>query len=109
MKVRTKLYISGTRNGEPWPAVGTVMDVTDVEGADLCAAGLAVPVVEPAAETTTDDRPVEIRQEPDGDTEDIDVLRAEAAELGLKPHHNAKAETIRRQIDEALLAESVED
>lgn len=40
--------ISGTRNGVPWPDKGEVVEVGDHEGADMCAAGLATPVVEVA-------------------------------------------------------------
>lgn len=61
MKVRMKVEVSGTRNGHPWPSRGEVVDVTDAEGAELCAAGMAEPVaddrvekaVPPAAETRT--------------------------------------------------------
>lgn len=44
MKVRMNVDISGTRNGEAWPARGETVEVTDTEGAELCAAGLATPV-----------------------------------------------------------------
>lgn len=40
MKVRMKGTISGTRNGQPWPARGVVAEFPDEEGAALCAAGL---------------------------------------------------------------------
>lgn len=52
MKIRMKVAVSGTRNGVPWPACGEVAEVSDVEGADLCAAGLADPVAEPPAAAT---------------------------------------------------------
>lgn len=48
MKVRMKVDMSGTRNGQPWPPRGEVADVDDREGADLCAAGIAEPVAETA-------------------------------------------------------------
>ncbi|MGH8950179.1 MAG: hypothetical protein ACRDX9_02030 [Acidimicrobiia bacterium] len=59
MKVRMKVYISGTRNGEPWPWPGGEIVVGDVEGADLCRAGLAVPVADKNAdvETRDDEKP----------------------------------------------------
>lgn len=44
MKIKMVAEVSGTRNGEPWPARGKTLDVPDYEGADLCAAGLALPV-----------------------------------------------------------------
>jgi hypothetical protein len=45
--------ISGGRgDGTPWPPPGGELDVSDEEGAHLCAARMAVPVPEePAAET----------------------------------------------------------
>lgn len=51
MRVRMKVEVSGTRNGHPWPRRGEVVDVPDAEGADLCAAGLAEPVVDDRVET----------------------------------------------------------
>ncbi|MFB7595756.1 hypothetical protein [Streptomyces sp. NPDC056160] len=44
MKIRMTADISGSRNGRPWPRRGSTVDLPDGEGADLCAAGLAVPV-----------------------------------------------------------------
>lgn len=42
--------ISGGRgDGTPWPAIGEVLEVSDAEGRDLCAAHLAVPVPEERA------------------------------------------------------------
>jgi len=40
--VRMKINITGSRNGEPWPAPGGTLDVPDHEAADLIAAGYAV-------------------------------------------------------------------
>lgn len=47
MKVRMRAQVSGTRDGERWPAVGGELVVPDAEGADLCSQGLAEPVAEP--------------------------------------------------------------
>jgi len=41
MLVELKTQISGTRDGVDWPAAGSIVDLP--EGADLVAAGLAVP------------------------------------------------------------------
>ncbi len=41
-----KTFISGTRDGEPWPEAGGTLTVGDAEGADLCANGYAEPVGE---------------------------------------------------------------
>lgn len=48
MKVRMKVNISGTRDGEPWPPIGECVVVPDTEGAELCANGYAEPVAEAA-------------------------------------------------------------
>jgi hypothetical protein len=40
--VKLTVHISGTRNGEDWPAPGTVVDLPDEEAASLVAHGLAV-------------------------------------------------------------------
>lgn len=45
-----KVEMSGTRNGVEWPGRGEALMVGDREGADLCAAGLAEPVVEDQVE-----------------------------------------------------------
>lgn len=51
MKVEMKVQLSGSVNGQEYPARGGVLDTTDEHGAELCANGLAVPVVsEPAVE-----------------------------------------------------------
>lgn len=44
MKVKMKVVMSGTRNGESWPLPGNDVEVPDDEGANMCANGLAVPV-----------------------------------------------------------------
>lgn len=50
MRVRMLAHISGTRDGQHWPPVGGEITVPDAEGAELCAAGIAVPVAEIAVE-----------------------------------------------------------
>lgn len=47
-----KIKIAGSRNGVRWPAAGTTVDLPDNEAADLCAAGLASPVVEEPEKAT---------------------------------------------------------
>lgn len=46
MKVRMKVDVSGSRNGQPWPARGGVVDVPNDEGVHLCSVGMAEPVAE---------------------------------------------------------------
>jgi hypothetical protein len=44
MKIRMKVYVSGTHDGVDWPRIGDVAEVDDEVGADMCAHGLADPV-----------------------------------------------------------------
>ncbi|WP_060952398.1 DUF7302 family protein [Streptomyces hygroscopicus] len=59
MKVRMKATISGTRDGQPWPARGGVLDLPAEEAEHLIAAGLAEDAKDsesssaPAEETAT--------------------------------------------------------
>jgi hypothetical protein len=46
MKVRMKVQISGTHDGQEWPARGGVVELADDEAAGLCAQGLAEPVAD---------------------------------------------------------------
>jgi hypothetical protein len=41
-----KVAISGTRAGADWPPIGDVLEVSDDEGAQMCAGGLAEPVAD---------------------------------------------------------------
>ena len=50
MKVRMVNPPTGLLNGLPWPDAGDELEVTDAHGADLCASGVAVPVVEDRSE-----------------------------------------------------------
>ena len=65
MKIRMKGDISGTRDGRPWPKRGEVAEVSDAEGALLCAQGMAEPVAEAPAERV-EKRPVAKRAEKRG-------------------------------------------
>jgi hypothetical protein len=57
MRVKMKVDISGTRDGRPWPQRGEVVEVADQEGADLCAAKMAEPVVDDGVEVSTPPEP----------------------------------------------------
>jgi hypothetical protein len=74
MKVRMTMQMSGSRfDGQPWPPVGGVLEVSDAEGAELCHLGdssnvpIAVPVVEMRKAETTDS-PKDVRAEVRGST-----------------------------------------
>lgn len=47
-----KVELTGTCNGVEWPPRGEVADVTDAIGSDMCASGLAEPVVEEPRKAT---------------------------------------------------------
>ena len=47
MKVRLIYRLDGTRNGQPWPAVGGEIDVPTSEAVNLISHGYAVPVIAP--------------------------------------------------------------
>ena len=57
MKVRMIVSISGTRGGVDWPRAGEIIEVSDEEGAQLCAGQLAQPVVDQAAGVETATQP----------------------------------------------------
>lgn len=42
--VRMLCQVSGTRNGEPWPSRGEIIDVPDDEAEGLIASNVAEPV-----------------------------------------------------------------
>lgn len=44
MNIRLTADVSGSRNGAPWPARGTVVELPDDEAALMCKSGMAVPV-----------------------------------------------------------------
>lgn len=50
MKIKMKVQLTGTRDGVAWPPPGGEVELPDLEGAKLCKAGLATPVVEDRVE-----------------------------------------------------------
>jgi hypothetical protein len=59
MKVRLIYRLDGTRNGEPWPAVGGEIDVPTSEAVNLISHGYAVPVLTPQVQerATVEEQP----------------------------------------------------
>ena len=53
MHVKMNATISGTRDGEDWPAKGSIVDLPEQEARDLIFAGLAIEVDTAAPETAT--------------------------------------------------------
>lgn len=71
MKVRMKVAVSGTWNGQPWPPPGEVAERPDDQAEALIAGGMAERVEErPAAEP-----PEENAKKPDGDVEKRPALK----------------------------------
>lgn len=56
MRVTMLVTISGTRNGEDWPAKGGVIDLPAAEAADYIAAGLCA-AASPAPESAAAPKP----------------------------------------------------
>lgn len=73
MRIRMKADVSGSRNGQPWPGRGQTLEVSDAEGADLCAAGIAAPVA------ADEDDDVETATAPDDDVEKRTALTTQTA------------------------------
>jgi len=59
MKVRLIYRLDGTRNGQPWPAIGGEIDVPTSEAMNLISHGYAVPVLTPQVQerATVEEQP----------------------------------------------------
>lgn len=59
MQVRLIFKLDGTRNGEPWPAVGGTIDVPMSEAVNLIIHGYAIPVPAPQVQerATVEEQP----------------------------------------------------
>jgi len=58
MRIRMKVQMSGTRNGQPWPPVGEPVDLPAGEAQRLCASGIAKDIPdEEEVETATPPAP----------------------------------------------------
>ncbi|MFJ8866721.1 hypothetical protein ACIRD6_13325 [Streptomyces sp. NPDC102473] len=64
MRIRMKQTISGTRNGEEWPARGEIADIPTGEAQHLVASGIAEEVAAGGPEDDSEN------QDPDGTPED---------------------------------------
>ncbi len=76
MKLRMIMQMSGPRpDGTDWPGFGEPLETSEAEGADLVAAGIAVPVAEERAVESAamvPDPKVEVRAEPVADESVVD-------------------------------------
>jgi hypothetical protein len=62
-----RVDVSGTRDGQPWPPRGSVIDLPDDEARQYCESGMAEPVAvfgSEAAETATPPKHEERRERP---------------------------------------------
>jgi hypothetical protein len=93
--VRLTVSLSGTREGQTWPPRNSVMELPDAEGADMCAAGMAVPVPQ-------DPDPVETAVVPAAEERsEKDALYARATELGVKVDGRWSVARLREEIAKA--------
>jgi hypothetical protein len=105
------MNMSGTRSGADWPQIGEILEVDDDEGVQLCAAGIATPVVKRDVETAVPPKgTVEVRddQTPPADAEPADAdeaepdelpaLREQATALGIKADGRWGADRLRDEI-----------
>lgn len=103
MRVKMKVTVSGSRDGQPWPPIGGEIDLPDGEAKDLCAANMASPVAVEEVETAVpSEEDVETRDDtPPADTsptDDIDALRAQAEEAGVKVDKRWGVDKLRQEI-----------
>jgi hypothetical protein len=64
MRIRMRVLISGTRDGQEWPARGSVFELPDGEAQDLIRAGMAEPVTTFRDAETATTPPAEVRTPP---------------------------------------------
>lgn len=62
MQVRMRVEVAGTRNGQPWPKRGGVIELPDQEAAHYCKVGLAEPVPDDRVGTATPPPPEKRRK-----------------------------------------------
>lgn len=53
MRIRMKVNLSGTRNGEDWPRAGEITDIPTGEAQHLVASGIAEDATGPAPKVET--------------------------------------------------------
>lgn len=69
MRVTMRTTFTGFRNGEPWPAAGETIDVTDHEAASLISNGYAKEAIDEAA-TEHDDTQADVDSDAQADVDD---------------------------------------
>lgn len=85
MKIRMKVQMSGTRNGQRWPKAGETADIPTGEATHLVASGIAERVGEkPVTETATPPE-AEAAQSPDAEVTEPPPATKRASGRGRKP------------------------
>ncbi|MGW2511274.1 hypothetical protein ACWC0A_17945 [Streptomyces scopuliridis] len=85
MKVRMKVSMSGTRNGEEWPPQGELADLPTGEAQHLVAAGIAEEVADEAPKTETSATPPETPEVDEMPEAETAAAPPEGAEKAVAP------------------------
>jgi hypothetical protein len=101
MRVRMKTEVSGSRDGQPWPKRGETFEVSDSEGAELCASGMAEPVAD-------GDKDVEKAVPGDSDKRALTTLDGHVGDAYL-PKDGGQDPVVQGQKDAAMVAASPEN
>ncbi len=72
MQVKVNIHVSGLRDGQPWPPVGGVLDLSEAEAMPLLQNGTVIAVYDP--ERRTELRDVVIESDGRVDTSARDAL-----------------------------------
>lgn len=115
MLVRMKIDMSGTFNGEPWPAAGGTIDLPDTVALKVITAGQgdAVPQRDADVETADDTRPVELRDDEDETVvdevaPDRDAIIRDLEALDQKVDKRKSTETLLQELEAATAPEADE-
>ncbi|MFE9886276.1 hypothetical protein [Streptomyces scopuliridis] len=85
MKVRMKITMSGTRNGEEWPPKGAAVDLPTGEAQHLVAAGIAEEVPDEAPEPQTPATPPETPERDEAPEVETAAAPPKGAEKAVAP------------------------
>lgn len=95
MRVKMKVGLSGSRDGQAWPQIGEVIDLPDDEAVSYLNAGMVEPAPEDDVETAV---PSQEDVETRNDEIDLDALREQAKTAGVKVDKRWGADKLRAEI-----------
>lgn len=101
VKVEMVGSITGTRNGEPWPARGEAIELPSAEAAMLIRQGMAKEADDASAVSEPDEGTTTGESGSEGEPTAREALEAEAAELGVSFPSNIGDEKLTERIAEA--------